>query len=135
MAHRWTRDQVAWLHLRPGLDPSWCELEMSVVNCTVPEFRAVQFQKISPRTGRAQWRSQPKNFGGAKVYDLRRITLFCLEKRFTKHIITIYFKNFEGRLAPLPPPWLSLWPHRVTYKNWKPCQCRVDVFESCCLGE
>ena len=33
---------------------------------------------------RDQWRSQPKNFGGAKIwgaklFDFRRITLFCLE--------------------------------------------------------
>jgi len=29
-----------------------------------------------------QWRSQPKNLGGAKMFDFRRMTLFCLEKRY-----------------------------------------------------
>jgi len=33
-----------------------------------------------------QWCSQPKNWG-AKVYDFRRITLFCLEKRLSKYKI------------------------------------------------
>jgi len=42
----------------------------------------------------------PKNFGGTKVYDFRRITLFCLEKRPSKH--KIFSKHFGG-------PW-PLWP-------------------------
>jgi len=29
-------------------------------------------------------------FGGAKVLDFRRITLFCLEKRLSKHNMTIF---------------------------------------------
>jgi len=37
-----------------------------------------------------QWRNQAKNFvvknfGGFKMFDFRRITLFCLEKRLSKH--------------------------------------------------
>jgi len=40
-----------------------------------------------------QWRSQPKNFGGdfggAKMSDFRRITLFRLEKRVSKYKMTI----------------------------------------------
>jgi len=56
-----------------------------------------------------QWRSQPKNwvgrknFGGAKVFDFRRITLFCLEKRLSKHKMTIFSKNLGGN-GPFCPP-------------------------------
>jgi len=37
-----------------------------------------------------QWRSQPKNWGVAKMFDFRRITLFCLEKRLSKHKMTAF---------------------------------------------
>jgi len=50
-----------------------------------------------------QWRSQPKNFGGGKMFDFRRVTLFCLEKRFSKHKITIFSKNFGGPWPHWPP--------------------------------
>ena len=32
-----------------------------------------------------QWRSQHKNWGSDKMFDFKRITLFCLEKRLSKH--------------------------------------------------
>jgi len=38
----------------------------------------------------SQWRSQPKNLGGGKMFDFRRITLFCLEKRLSKHKMTTF---------------------------------------------
>jgi len=31
-----------------------------------------------------------KNLRGAKMFDFRRITLFCLEKRFSKHKMAIF---------------------------------------------
>jgi len=42
-----------------------------------------------------QWRSQTENLGGpkklgGKMFDIRRITLFCLEKRLSKHKMTIF---------------------------------------------
>ena len=37
-----------------------------------------------------QWRSQPKNWEVGKMFDFRRITLFCLEKRFSKHKMTAF---------------------------------------------
>jgi len=55
-----------------------------------------------------QWRSQPKNLVGAKMLDFRRITLFCWEKRLSKHKMTIFSKNLGGAW-PLCPPWLRLW--------------------------
>jgi len=45
---------------------------------------------------------------GGKMFDFRRITLFCLEKRLSKHKITIFSKNFGGSW-PFCPPWLLLW--------------------------
>ena len=59
-----------------------------------------------------QWRSQPKNlegakkFWGAKVLDFRRITLFCLEKRLSKHKMTVFSKHLGcwGVMAPFAPP-------------------------------
>jgi len=50
-----------------------------------------------------QWRSQPKNWGG-QMFDFRRITLFCLEKRLSKNKMTMFFKNFVGSMALLAPP-------------------------------
>jgi len=55
-----------------------------------------------------QWRSHSKNLGeqkilGAKIFDFRRITLLCLEKRLSKHKMTIFSKNVGGAMAPLPP--------------------------------
>jgi len=49
------------------------------------------------------WRSQPKIFLGGNMFDFRRITLVCLEKRLSKHKMTMFSKNFGGT-APLPPP-------------------------------
>ena len=50
-----------------------------------------------------------KNFGGTKMFDFRRIILFCLEKRLSKHKMTIFSKHLGGPMAPLGPPWLRLW--------------------------
>jgi len=43
------------------------------------------------------------------MYDFRRITLFCLEKRLSKHKMTIFSKNVGGMvpLAPLATPMAS----------------------------
>jgi len=59
------------------------------------------------------WRSQPKNLGVAKklgagkMLDFRRITLFCLEKRLSKHNMTILSKTLGGH-DPYSTPWLRL---------------------------
>ena len=37
------------------------------------------------------------------MFDFRRITLFCLEKRLSKHKMTIFSKNWGG-MAPFAPP-------------------------------
>ena len=48
--------------------------------------------------------ASPKLFLGGKVYDFRRITLFCLEKRLSKHKMTIFSKIFFGGNGPFGPP-------------------------------
>jgi len=42
------------------------------------------------------------------MYDFRRTTLFCSEKRLSNHKITYFLKIWEG-MAPLALPWLRLW--------------------------
>ena len=42
----------------------------------------------------------------AKMFDFKRITLFCLEKRLSKHKMT-FSKNFGGAMVPLPPPLVT----------------------------
>jgi len=49
-----------------------------------------------------QWRSQLKILG-AKMFNFRRTTLFCLGYRFTKHKMTIYAKNLWGAMTPWSP--------------------------------
>jgi len=46
--------------------------------------------------------ASPNSFWGTKMFDFRRITLFCLEKRLSKHKMTIFSKNLGG-MAPFAP--------------------------------
>ena len=81
----------------------------------------------NPR-GHDQWRSQSKNLGGkkfgdAKVFDFRRITLFCLEKRLSKHAITIVSKIW-GDMAPFAPlatPMVTTLPGASRSFKIRPC--------------
>jgi len=41
------------------------------------------------------------------MFDFRRITLFCLENRLSKHKMTIFSINL-GPCTLCPPPWLRL---------------------------
>jgi len=59
---------------------------------------------------KGQRRSQLKNLGGAKIlrgatlFDFKRIKLFCLGKRLSKHKMTVCSKNLGGAW----PHWLPL---------------------------
>jgi len=44
---------------------------------------------------------------GAQMFEFRRITLFCWEKRLSKRKVTIFSKRLKGPW-PLWPPWLRL---------------------------
>jgi len=37
------------------------------------------------------------------MFDFRRITLFCLEKRLSKHKMTVFSKKLREAMAPLAP--------------------------------
>jgi len=67
------------------------------------------FIRVSLQLSGYQWRSQPRNLRGAKMSDFRRITLFCLEKRLSKHKMTICSKNVGGTwpLCPLATPMVG----------------------------
>jgi len=62
--------------------------------------------------------ASPKNLGGAKrvgggkMFDFRRITLFCLGYRLSNHKMTICSENLErhGPLAPLGYAYGSVTP-------------------------
>ena len=62
-------------------------------------------QQHSPWGDQNQWHSRPKNWGGGIMFDIRRITLFYLEKRLSK---PIFPKSFGGH-GPFGSPWLRLW--------------------------
>jgi len=53
------------------------------------------------------WRGT-KIWGVGKMFDFRRITLFCLGKRLSKHKVAIFSKSFWGAMASLAPPRLRL---------------------------
>jgi len=38
------------------------------------------------------------------MFDFRRLTLFCLEKRLSKHKMAIFFKKFGEGYGPFGPP-------------------------------
>jgi len=43
-----------------------------------------------------------------KMFNFRRLTLLCLEKRLSKHKTTIFSTNLGGGMAPLALPCLRL---------------------------
>ena len=64
------------------------------------------------------------------MFDFRRITLFCLEKRLSTHKMPIFSKTLWGAMATFAHPWLRLCfqhrsvlfgsraPLRVHYCKW-----------------
>jgi len=56
-----------------------------------------------------------KKFWRSKMFDFGGTTLFCLEKRFSKHKMTIFSKNFFWGPWPLWPPWLRLCSRRKCF--------------------
>jgi len=46
-----------------------------------------------------------QKFGGAKMFDFRRVRLFCLEKRLSKHKMTVFSKNLGGYGSFAPPSY------------------------------
>jgi len=57
------------------------------------------------------------------MFDFRRITLFCLEKRLSKHKVTVCSGNLGGAMVPLPPSWLCqwyTWGRQTCFLPWAP---------------
>ena len=79
--------------------------------------------------GAEQWRSQPKNLGGGKMFDFGRITLFCWEKRLSKHKITIFLKICWGQCL-FAPPWLRLW-RRTTWPQTQLANAPIRSKQAC----
>jgi len=52
------------------------------------------------------------------MFDFRRITLFCLEKRLSKYKITIFFNNLGGYGPFLPPGYAYLHNLRSYGRMW-----------------
>ena len=78
-----------------------------------------------------QWRSQPRNLGEAKIwgnkmFDFRRITLFSLEKRLSKHKMNVFSKHLVGhgpfRLPLATPMLLPAWSRWVISFLIVPCR-------------
>jgi len=57
-----------------------------------------------PSKSGAEWHSQVKIFSGAKIFDFRLATVFCLRYRLSKHKMTRYSKHFLGEWPPGSPP-------------------------------
>jgi len=75
-----------------------------VINVHVETSTKVSFYHhlVVYKVGALQWRCQPKIFSGAKYFDFKRATVFCLGHRLSKHKMT-YAKNLGGR-GPIGPP-------------------------------
>jgi len=92
---------------RPSGKPRYCLNGKAGISCDRV------FWKSRVRTSSTtQCRSQPKNWGGGKMVDFRRITLFCLEKCLSKHKMTTFSKNLRGDSPFASPPWLRLCHHQ-----------------------
>jgi len=76
-----------------------CFSETETKTATKMQLALISLDSLS-LSNALQWRSQPKNlvgakkFGVGKMLDFRRITLFFLEKRLSKHKMTIFSENF-----------------------------------------
>ena len=55
---------------------------------------------------------------GAKMFDFRRISLFCMEKRLSKHKMTIFSKNLGGPWPLLLPPGYAYASEQLTTAKW-----------------
>jgi len=106
-----------WLFLRimcgrKRLDPFFRLHEASEVTFVQTRFLSCCFllvrYGIKARLARTVTKTSgvasPKILVGGQMFDCRRIILFCLEKRLSKHKMTIFSKNLGGSTAPLAPP-------------------------------
>jgi len=60
------------------------------------------------------------------MFDFRRITLFCLEKRLSKHKMTVFSKNFGGH-GPFAPLDYAYGHCPVALPGYAPCGNRILI--------
>jgi len=61
------------------------------------------------------------------MFDFRRITLICMEKRFSKHKKTVFAKHFGGH-GPFAPPWLRLCSEPKLQSRLLSSQKKIKIF-------
>jgi len=66
------------------------------------DLEALALSLYSLQVNQALGVASPEIFGG-KMFDFRPITLFCLEKRLSKHKMTIFSKPLGGHGPPATP--------------------------------
>ena len=67
-------------------------------------YLCIKICRCSPKSGSGV--ASPKIWG-AKMFDFRRITLFCLENRLSNHKRTIFSKILGGSWPPVAAPMNS----------------------------
>jgi len=90
----WTHTSWQLMQQDSGMLKAVSHVHLYFVKRSMSESVAMLSGVASPKI----WVGQ--KFWGAKMFDFRRITLFCMEKRFSKHKIYI-FQKFWGSMAPL----------------------------------
>ena len=68
-----------------------------------------------------------------KMFNFRRITLFCLEKRLSKHKMTIFSKNLGGQSPFVPPGYAYAFPPSKIF-CFPPSEIHATVCRSAVLG-
>ena len=66
----------------------------------------------------------------AKMFNFRRITLFCLEKRLSKHKMTIFSKNLGWQSPFVPPGYAYALPPPRKFSAYATA-CRSAVLGPC----
>jgi len=107
------------------------EIKLVLTRTSVCQALVIILAKLSccPTSGVASpkiWGD--KKFRGGKMFDFRRITLFCLEKRLSKHKMTMFSKIW--RVWPL---WLRLCV-RLGLKCWSRTSFRAVITDYQCGG-
>ena len=100
------RSQLRWFGVCPGCPKKYWQGKFCWLHPRESGPEAVQ-----ALGGVTSGIASPNTWGaknlGTKMFDFRRVTLFCLEKRLSKHKMTIFSKNWGVWL--LCAPWLRLW--------------------------
>jgi len=64
------------------------------------------------------------------MFDFRRITLFCLEQRLSKHKMTIFSKNLGEAMAPLVPPGYAYASIACAFASFQHNMTRMDLVQT-----